>query len=124
MNAPKGQTNPVKTAQILFFVNAAIWLLIGVISMTRILASSSGQHITALVIAILMLGNVGAMLIAGIGIGKRNRWFYYFGILVLLINIILTITDQFGILDFVTLVFDVILLGFLIITRSHFVTIR
>jgi len=90
--------------------------------MTRISASSSSQPITALVIAILMLANVGAMLVAGVGMGKRNRWFYYFGILVLVVNIILTFTDQFGILDLVTLVFDVILLGFLVITRSHYLT--
>ncbi len=44
--------------------------------------------------------------------------------MVLLVNIILTITDEFGILDFATLVFDVLLLGFLVITRSHYVTAR
>lgn len=124
MNAFIRRINPVKTAQILFFVNAAIWLLIGSVSLTRIFANSSGQHVTAWVIAILMIGNVAAMLIAGIGIGKRKRWLYYFGILVLFVNIILTITDQFGIVDFVTLVIDVLLLGLLVFTKSSYVTTR
>ena len=73
-----------------------------------------------LVIAALIFGNAGAMLIAGIGIGRKNRWLYYFGILVLLANIVLTFTDQFGWLDFVTLVFDVFLLGFIVFGRAHF----
>lgn len=111
--------NPIRAAQVLFFINAAIWLLFGVISLTR-MASSSDQVIAALAVSILMLGNVGAMLIAGIGIGRQNRSLYYFGILVLLINIILTITDEFGVFDLITLMLDVFLLGLLIATRSHY----
>ena len=114
------QINLAQLARALFFVNAAIWLVIGVASLTRMALSQSGQPITALVIAILMFGNVGAMLVSGVGVGRRNRWLYYFGILVLLVNILLTITDEFGLLDFITLAFDVLLLGFLVLTRAHY----
>jgi hypothetical protein len=112
---------PVRVAQVLFFINAAIWLLIGAISLFRI---STGNPATALVIAILMLGNVGAMLAAGLGLGRRPRLFYHFGIAVLAINILLTITDEFGMLDFITLMIDVALLGLLIATRSQYRTAR
>ncbi len=61
-----------------------------------------------------MIGNAGAMLAAGIGIGRRRRLNYGFAFLVLAVNIVLTLTDQFGLLDVVTLVIDLILLGLLI----------
>ena len=116
--------NSVIATQSLFFINAAIWLLFGVVSLTRMATGSSDQTITTLVVAILMFGNVGAMLLAGIGLGRRQRLFYYFGIALLAVNIILTVTDGFGIFDFVTLVIDVVLLGLLIATRSRYLMVR
>lgn len=109
---------PIKVAQVLFLLNAVIWLLFGAVSLARITASESVQSMTTLVVAILMLGNVGAMLVAGIGIGRRKRLLFYFGIVVLVVNIILTITDQFGLFDLITLALDLILLGLLLITRE------
>lgn len=70
--------------------------------------------VTTLVVSLLMIGNAGAMLAAGIGIGRRRRLNYGFAFLVLAVNIVLTLTDQFGLLDVVTLVIDLILLGLLI----------
>ena len=119
-----GNPNSVKAAQILFILNAIIWLLFGIVSLVQITTNGSEQQIVALVIAILMFGNVGAMLLAGIGLGTRRRLFFYFGIVVLAVNIILTFTDQFGVFDCVTLVLDVILLGLLIATRSQYLTAR
>jgi hypothetical protein len=66
------------------------------------------------VVGILMFGNAGAMLLAGIGIGKPRRLFYLFAMAVLAVNIILTFTDQFGIFDLLTL------LAFLILARSWY----
>jgi len=108
-----------RAAQALFFVNAAIWFLFGIISLAR-LASKPGQEMAAMVIGLLMLGNVGAMLAAGIGMGRQNRWLYYFGVAVLLVNIILTFTDEFGIFDLITLLLDVLLLGLLVVIGSRF----
>ena len=60
--APNALTS-VKAAQVLFFVNAATWLLLGITS-----------HTTArLIVALLMFGNAGAMLVAGVGIGNQRR---------------------------------------------------
>jgi hypothetical protein len=115
---------PVKAAQALFFVNAAIWLLLGIATIVRMPAGGSGQTITAAVIAILMFANLGAMLVAGVAIGKQQRPFYYIGIAILVVNIILTVTDQFGLLDFVTLVMDMVLLGLLIVTRARYSSVR
>ena len=117
LRAARKGMDPAKTAQALFFVNAAIWLLIGLVSVAKMGAGNPEQRIAMLVIAVLISGNVAAMLVAGIGIGRRNRWLYYFGVAVLLCNIVLTFTDQFGWFDFVTLVFDMLLLGFILIFK-------
>jgi len=116
--------NSVVTAQALFFVNAAVWLAFGVFSLVRLATGTAAQTLVLLVVAILMFGNVGAMLVAGAGIGTRRRPFYYFGAVVLVVNIVLTVTDEFGLFDFITLVIDLMLLGLLIVTRSHYLTGR
>jgi len=67
-----------------------------------------------------MLGNVGAMALSGYLIGKHNKWFFYLAVLVLVFNIILTMTDQFVFFDFITLVIDLILLGILISIRKQY----
>ena len=114
----------VKAAQALFFANAVIWLLLGITSLGRLAGSSTSQTTAMLIVALLMFGNAGAMLVAGVGIGKQHRLFYFFGLAVLVINIILTVTDQFGVLDFITLVIDVVLLGLLIVTRARYLSAR
>ena len=57
---------------------------------------------------------------AGIGIGRRRRLFYFFAMAILAVNIILTVTDEFGLLDLATLLIDLVLLGPLIVTRSEY----
>lgn len=109
----------IYAAQLLFIASAVIWLFLMIITLTRV-SGTPGQRITALVIAIFMLGNAGAMAAAGVGIGKRKRIFFSFAVFVLLVNIILTFTDQFGLLDFITLAIDVVVLGLLIANRSYY----
>ena len=108
-----------KLAQGLFFLDALIWLGVGLYTLWGMAGRYSGQ-ITVYVIGILMLGNVGAMLLSGFLLGRQNKWFFYFAILVLVINIILTVTDQFGIFDFITLIIDLVLFGILISIRKQY----
>lgn len=112
--------NPVRVAQALFFLNAAIWLLLGVSSLIRMTGDNPDRAVTAWIVASLMFGNVGAMLWSGVGIGKRQKRFYYLAVVVLIVNIVLTVTDEFGVLDFVTLVIDLLLLGLLIANRKRY----
>ena len=121
--SPNAPTS-VKAAQALFFANAVIWLLLGITSLGRLAGSSTGQTTAMLMVVLLMFGNASAMLVAGAGIGKQHRLFYTFGLAVLAINIILTVTDQFGLLDFITLAIDVVLLALLLVTRARYSTAR
>lgn len=103
----------------LFFLNAAIWLVLGVVSLVR-LGGSEGGVVVALVVAVLMFGNAGAMALSGALLGKRKLPFYLFALAVLAVNIVLTFTDQVGALDWITFAIDVVLVGILVVGRRQF----
>jgi len=113
--------NPVKTAQLLFVLNAIIWFLLGIFTLIRLSDGSSERAMTMLVIGVMMFGNAAAMLISGWGIGRGQKIFYYLALAVLFVNIVLTFTDEFGLLDLLTLIVDLVLLGFLLAARKRFV---
>lgn len=112
--------NLVKAAQALLLLNTVIWLGIGLSSLLRTSYANPDRTIIIVIITILTFGNAAAMFVCGVGLGKQRRLFYFLALAVLTINIILTFTDQFGILDFITLVIDVIILGILILKRKQF----
>lgn len=112
--------NLVHLARILFIANTLVWLLLGVVSLTRVAGNGTGQMLTMVGIAILMFGNAAAMLVCGVGLGTRQRRFYFLALAVLAVNIILSITDQFGLLDLLTLLLDVALLGLLVWDRKSY----
>jgi UPF0716 family protein affecting phage T7 exclusion len=56
----------------------------------------------------------------GLWVARPFRYYLIFAIAFLAINIILTFTDQFGLLDFITLVIDIALAGFLLAFRKGF----
>jgi len=116
--------NPIRLAQALFFLNAAIWLLFGIYTLTEMAGRCPGQSMTVWISGILMFGNCVAMLLCGVGLGTQRRLFYYLSLAVLVANIILTVTDEFGLLDLITLLIDLALLGLLIATRKRYLARR
>ena len=112
----------VKAAQALFFILGTIWIVFGAASLIRMANSGTNPTITLWVIAVLMFGNAGALLLVGWGIGRQQKLFFYLGILVLAANIILTVTDEFGVFDLITLILDLTLLVLLIVTRSGYLS--
>jgi hypothetical protein len=118
MGAEHSQYRPaVRTAQALLVLNALIWLGLGAASYIRI-AELGARSGSLAVVALLMLGNVAAWLVCAAGLGARRRVFYWLALAVLGVNIILTFTDQFGLLDLVTLLVDLVILGLLIYARG------
>ena len=110
----------MRWARGLFFLNAAIWLVFGMVTVVR-LAGNAGQGVTAVVVAVLMFGNAGAMALSGVLLGRRRVLFYLFALAVLVVNILLTFTDQVGALDWITFAIDLVLLGILILARKQFI---
>jgi len=110
----------VQTAQILFLLNAAIWVIFSIVSMVNIQNNQSVPGLVLWVIAILMVGNGGAMVFSNYTLSRRVRWSYLLAMLVLGINIILTVTDQVGIFDWITLLIDLVLLSILFAIRKEY----
>jgi lysylphosphatidylglycerol synthetase-like protein (DUF2156 family) len=105
----------IKVTQALLYLNAAIWLVFSLTTLFRLNNSGNTSVATQLVILILMAGNVVAMLLSGWGIGRKNRLIYIFALIVMLVNILLTFTDQFGFFDLATLLLDLAILTLLVI---------
>jgi hypothetical protein len=82
------------------------WIVMGVIFITKtqILA------VQYWIIMILMMLNAICFAIFTYLIKKKNLVIYIMLILFILINAILTVTDQMGIIDWVTLLFNIIIL--------------
>jgi hypothetical protein len=118
---PKAPT-PVRMAQALFFLNAVAWLLFGIYTLTQMAGRYPGQSMTMWIVGTLMLGNCAAMLLCGAGLGTQHRLFCYLALGVLVINSVLTVTDELGIFDLLTGLFDVILLILLITTRKSYLS--
>ena len=120
MKNVKSNCNTLKMTQALLCLNAIVWLLFGIISLLRLSARYSEQSFVLVIIAIMMFGNVIAMLLTAWLLGKQKKLFYILALIVLFVNIILTFTDQFGLFDFITLLIDLIILGLLLTKRNSF----
>ena len=100
----------------LFFVNAAFWLILGMLSAFRFASDGS---LVRLVYTILMLANAivmgwfGAMILTG-----RN-WIFFLAILYMALNVVLSVTDQFGWIDALILLLNVVILGLLFVARQR-----
>lgn len=111
----------LKLTQAMFFINALTWFIFGVLSM--ILALKTGTP-TRWVITLLMIANAGGMFWFGLMIsGRRNRIFFL-AILFVSLNVVFTITDQFGWIDALILLLNLCLLGLLFVTRKRLDTIE
>jgi lysylphosphatidylglycerol synthetase-like protein (DUF2156 family) len=112
--------DPVRLARYLFFVATFALLIFSVGTLLRI-NQNPDRMVMYLVYAILFLGNAVLMLICGLFVAKQKR-VYWFAVVLLSLNIVLSITDQFGLVDFLYLWFNLIILGILIFARKSFLS--
>lgn len=110
--------NFVKIAAFLFMLIGFTWILFSINSTNRVLNSGDLPAWLIWVLSIMMFGNGLVLIAMSWGIWHQKRFFYWAGLAVLLLNIVLTFTDQFGFFDLITLIFDLGLFGFLIFTRK------
>ena len=99
----------VRTAQGLFLLNAVIWLGLAGWSAARISSADPDQRFISEVMALLILGNAAGMFFCGLFVTRRSRFLYAVTLAFLAINLLLTITDQVGLWDWITLGIDLIL---------------
>ena len=107
----------LKLTRYAFFLNSAVWLAFGVASLlSRALFDGSPLH---WVITVLMIANAIVMLWFGVKIVSGQKWIFFLGILYMALNVVLSITDQFGWIDALILLLNLCLLGLLFITRQR-----
>jgi len=119
MTVSGSRSSFLRSAQVLLYINAAIWLILGTATLLRVSQNNPESTFSLWIISILMAGNAGMMLLCGWGLGTGHRLFYYLALAVMAVNILLTFTDQFGLLDFLTLVIDLAILALLISSRQR-----
>ena len=117
------KSGELKVAQGLFCLNGAIWLLLSVVSVVRLVtrdAVETWMFWVFGIIAVLMVGNASAMILAGWLLARRQKQIYIFALLLLLVNIVLSFTDQFGLLDLLTVLLDIAILLLLLVKARSF----
>lgn len=107
----------VRLAQGLFVLIALLWMYLGAVSLLNPPAGASGS--LPLMMALLMFGNAAALLFCAWAVGQQKEKLDYLILTVLILNLSLTITDQFGWLDALVLALYVILLGMVVVLRSR-----
>jgi uncharacterized membrane protein len=117
------RTDPAKrnVARILFFVNALVWVGFSVYVVLD-MANNFNEISAAVFVGIFMLVNAGLMLWCGIMLAQPQKWGYYFALVFLFLNILYTLSVQFGLLDIITFVLDVIILIVLISFQKEFLS--
>lgn len=118
----KNQTSPMlKLTRAMFFLNALTWLIFGVLSM--FLAVEVGTP-TRWVITLLMVANAGGMFWFGLMIASGRIRIFFFAILYVALNIVLSIADQFGMIDALILLLNLCLLGLLFVTKQRIIQLE
>jgi hypothetical protein len=110
----------VRITQILFFLNAAIWLFFGIYRLLRLEHGGNIPQMTVGVIIVLMFGNALVMFFTGIWLGRQSKWAFFLALAVLTVNILLTFTDQVGFFDIATAMLDFLIIGLLFYDRKDY----
>ena len=114
------RTQIIRLSQVLCILNAAIWIVLSILSLNHPTENLTMPQILNSIIVILMLGNAGAFLIVGFGLGKSNRLYYLLALMLVIINVATSLTDQMGCLDWSVFGLNIILLGLLVTSKRVF----
>ncbi len=110
----------VFSAQLLCYANTALWLLFGIASLLNLGEARGAPVYILAIVALLMLVNAAAFGLAGYGLGLGSRRAYLLALAIVALNLPLTLTDQVGLYDWITLGIDALLLGLLLAARKEF----
>ena len=116
------ENDPIKQmlrlARWLFLLNAAVWMVFAVLGFVR---AGAGAGNWRLVQSMLMLVNAVVMAWFGLQIDNGRAWVFFLAITYLALNVVLSITDQFGWFDALILLLNLALLGLLFVTRQRMI---
>ncbi|MBK8419712.1 hypothetical protein [Candidatus Villigracilis saccharophilus] len=101
----------------LFFLTAGILVVLSVLSLLR---SFMGTDLRIyLVYSILMAADAACMFVCGLFLNRKIKLLFWFAFILLGLNILLTIFDQFGLVDLLFVLLNMATLASLIIFRRE-----
>lgn len=103
----------------LLFITAFVLTILAAGTLMRV-NENTGMRIFYILYAVLMLGDAFAMLFCGLYINRKMKLVFWFAVIVLGLNIVLTLFDQIGLVDLLFSLFNLITLAALIILRKEF----
>lgn len=118
----RNQESIASLTKYLFYINAFIWMFFSITSLYILRGNPIYPQNMLGFIVVLMFCNSAALFLSGYWIKSRRTITKIFSITVLLVNILLTFTDEFGFFDLATLLLDIVLLClviFLIISNRR-----
>ncbi len=111
--------SPFQLSRYLFFLTAAILVVFGAGSFLRINENPNMLGLYAFY-AFAMFSDAAFMLTCAFLLRRKTRRIYLLAVIVLSLNIVLTIFDQFGFVDLIFLLLNLITLIVLFIARKEF----
>jgi hypothetical protein len=108
----------VRAAQGLLLVQSAFWIVLSALHVLRLLSGAASG--AAWIAAVLMFGFACVLAGAAAALGTQRRLFFAAAIILAVLTTILSVTDEFGVLDLISLLLNLALLGLLLLTRKHY----
>ncbi len=104
----------IEIVRLLLLINASFWLIFSLLRVFVYFDRLQTQVVIQSVVLIMMFGNGAGFLILAWGLKKWAKLFLKLSFIYVLINFVLTITDQVGILDYIVLMLNALTLFFII----------
>jgi hypothetical protein len=110
----------IRWVWILSLLTALLWVVVAAAYLIRPALSGTPISLLQWIIALLMFGNAALIIWLGHGLRNGRKLFYYLSLAYLLFNILLTITDDFGIPDLLYLGYAGALFIALLLSKKKF----
>jgi hypothetical protein len=110
----------VSVTLIFILLNALVWLALGTIIAANAHPALPDLPLLKGVMAFLSFANAVILLCLFVFLGKRNRIAYFIALVLLVGSSLLTIFDQFGLVDLVILVINIVPIIFLLKDRTWY----
>ncbi len=98
--------------QILFYINTFVWFCFSIYTIMDMMRQNTVS--ASLLAGFFLFVNAGAMFVSARFLEEKESWAYYFSVVVLIFNMLVTRIGQFGFFDLLALFFDLVILGSLI----------
>lgn len=108
-------------ARALFYLNAILWVIYTIYIYFDMAVVNNNER-SADIVTIYVLVNAITMFVSGLVLGKHKRPAFYFSLVIVVFNIILTILDLSDLVFVVAFILDIIILWLLISIRNIYLS--